>query len=354
MVKNRVLVLCVDRDDDLGVKANVKGPIIGRDAVLDAAEKLGLADPSDSDVNAIFRAVQLYDELRNKGEKVEVAVITGSEKLGIESDRRINEQLENVLKKFDADEVIFVSDGASDEQVLPLINRKVPAVYLDRVIVNQAAKLESTYFVIYNFVRHMINDARYSRMFLGMPAVALIFYAIFGSAAIRLIIGFLGIYLFLKGFQLEENVAHVINAIMDSARKMRISLFLYLTSVTFFIVGIVTGVSGVENANPVGILQSILTFLNASIYTFGISAMAWCVGAYIDKKIRKITALLGVEIMIIALTFLTDTLAELMLTNQLTLTNIGKAIVIVGLMLTLAVIVNSFGKKKRRGLNVLQ
>jgi len=63
MAKERTLVLCVDRDDDLGFKARIDGPIVGREACLHAATSLGLADPEDSDVNALFETVRLYDEL---------------------------------------------------------------------------------------------------------------------------------------------------------------------------------------------------------------------------------------------------------------------------------------------------
>ncbi len=40
-----ILVICIDKDDDIGVKAEVKSPVIGRAACLDAASRLGAADP---------------------------------------------------------------------------------------------------------------------------------------------------------------------------------------------------------------------------------------------------------------------------------------------------------------------
>ena len=53
----RTLILSVDRDDDVGYKAGVTTPAIGREACLEAAVKLGTADPEDSDTNAIFQAI---------------------------------------------------------------------------------------------------------------------------------------------------------------------------------------------------------------------------------------------------------------------------------------------------------
>ena len=90
---DRVLILSVDRDDDLGKKAGVKGPVVGRRDVLTAALKLGIADPEESDTNAILGALNHYDamraELDGKGE-VEIALLTGEERVGVRSDRVIH------------------------------------------------------------------------------------------------------------------------------------------------------------------------------------------------------------------------------------------------------------------------
>ena len=72
----RILVLCVDSDDDLGVKAGIKTPILGRDENINSALSLALKDPEEPDANAIFEAVRIYDRLRKgakENEKVEVA-----------------------------------------------------------------------------------------------------------------------------------------------------------------------------------------------------------------------------------------------------------------------------------------
>ena len=59
----RTLVLTVDRDNDLGVKAAIRGPVIGRKPTITAAIKLGIADPEESDTNAILGALHHYDRL---------------------------------------------------------------------------------------------------------------------------------------------------------------------------------------------------------------------------------------------------------------------------------------------------
>ena len=53
----RTLVLTVDRDNDLGIKTSIRGPVVGRRNVLTAALKLGIADPEESDTNAILNTI---------------------------------------------------------------------------------------------------------------------------------------------------------------------------------------------------------------------------------------------------------------------------------------------------------
>ena len=115
------LVVCVDRDDDLGRKAGVTGPVVGRSAVVEAAVRLGTADPGDADTNAMFAAVGLYDELARTGEEAEVAVLTGSPKVGVLSDQRVAEQFDSVLKRLPGALVHLVSDGAEAEFLFPIL-----------------------------------------------------------------------------------------------------------------------------------------------------------------------------------------------------------------------------------------
>src|SRR3989338_7057631 len=107
--KKNKLVLCIDRDNDLYEKAKISGPIIGREANLDAATKLALADPTETDANTIFRSIQIYDSMKEEG-TVQVVTLTGSASLGYTADKEISAQLERVLSDFPADSCIFVSD----------------------------------------------------------------------------------------------------------------------------------------------------------------------------------------------------------------------------------------------------
>ena len=94
--QKRILVLCVDRDGDLGAKAGVKTPVVGREANLNAAVSLALKDPEEPDANAMFEAVRIFDRLKDEAkpdEVFEIASLSGSELGGISADRKVVELL---------------------------------------------------------------------------------------------------------------------------------------------------------------------------------------------------------------------------------------------------------------------
>ncbi len=178
----RTLILCVDRDDDLGRKAGIRGPVIGRNENLEAATSLALADPEDSDANAIFAAVSLYDRLKKEGKDVEVATLTGHEDVGMRSDEIIAKQLKKVIEEVKPDNAIFVSDGSEDEYILPIITSKVPIIHMRKVIVRQSKNIESTYYIIMK----ALKDKKMTKRIL-IP-IALIFLAYALSAILVAII----------------------------------------------------------------------------------------------------------------------------------------------------------------------
>src|SRR6267378_2004078 len=115
----KILVLCVDRDDDIGVKTGIKGPLIGREENLGAATKLGLADPEDSDVNALLSAISSYDEIVKEGQE-----------------------------EVRPDRVFLVSDGAEDEAFAPVVGSRIRVDHVKRVYVRQTPTAESLYYTI--------------------------------------------------------------------------------------------------------------------------------------------------------------------------------------------------------------
>ena len=133
-----ILVLCIDRDNDLYEKAKIHGPIIGREENLKAATKLALADPEEPDANTIFYAIKMYDQLVKDKRDVEVITLTGHKKVGYRSDNEISKQLNRILTEIPAESCIFISDGASDEVILPIIRSRMKIDAVKLLVMKQA------------------------------------------------------------------------------------------------------------------------------------------------------------------------------------------------------------------------
>ena len=179
----RVLVACIDRDNDIGKNGGVETPVFGRDQCINAGTRLAIEDPEDADANAIFGAIKIYEELVTKGYETEVALIAGAYNRGIEADEKISSELIAVLSKFKAEGVVIVSDGEDDETVIPLIQAMVPVISIQRIIMRHSRSVEYSYAVFGKYVKMLIYDPRYSKFFLGVPGALLIasgFATIFG------------------------------------------------------------------------------------------------------------------------------------------------------------------------------
>jgi len=149
----KTLVLCVDRDDDLGTKAGINGPVIGREENLKATISLGLADPEESDTNTILSGLQLYDDLVKRGMEAEIATIAGDSHVGFQSDLILANQLENVLEVVRPDRAILVSDGVEDEAIYPVVSSRIKIDSVRRVFIKQSPSIEGTYYMVMKTLR---------------------------------------------------------------------------------------------------------------------------------------------------------------------------------------------------------
>lgn len=215
--EERLLVLCVDRDDDLGAKARIKTPVLGREENLNAAVSLALQDPEEPDANAIFEAVRVYDRLREKAgprEGHQIATISGSELVGVEADRKLVSELLDVLGAFPASGVILVTDGYTDEMVLPLVQSRVPVNSVRRIVMKHSKSIEETAAVFSRYLKLLLETPRYARIALGLPGVIIMVLSILlvfnlpqiAGAAFLIIVGS---FLFVKGFGLEKVILDI-------------------------------------------------------------------------------------------------------------------------------------------------
>jgi putative membrane protein len=255
----RILVLCVDRDDDLGMKAGINTPILGRKENVNAAASLALRDPEEADANAMFEAVRIYDNLKKsaKGkEEHEVATIAGSDLHGVEADRQLVAELTEVLNEFPATDVILVTDGYTDEMVLPLIESRVPVTSVRRIVIQHSKSIEETAALFTRYMKVLVENPRYSRILLGLPGILLIVLGVlaFIPDGLRYAIPALGViigaFLVLRGFRVDKIFHNFIKWIRDYSPPpftVQIASFSAIAGILLILVGGYLGGTAVAN-----------------------------------------------------------------------------------------------------------
>jgi putative membrane protein len=288
-----ILVICIDRDNDLGSKVNIQGPVIGRTDNVNAAIKLGLADPEDSDVNTIFEGVRIYDNLKSQGKDVEIASVSGSSDVGLKSDQNLSEQLDSVLDKVRATNAIIVSDGAEDEYVLPIIQSRIHINSVRRVVIKQSESLESTYYII----KKLFDDPKIANTFFIPIGLTLILYAIFSFAqhpegAIIVISAFIGIYLLFRGLGLNDVLESIVQSVKSSFYGGNISFITYVVAIALGIIGTAQGIItafSVDILNYGGVLSAAV-YINTSIWWYVaagiIASFGFILDAYLEEEKR--------------------------------------------------------------------
>ncbi|HJL64556.1 MAG TPA: DUF373 family protein [Candidatus Thalassarchaeaceae archaeon] len=240
----RTLVLSIDRDNDLGVKAGIRGPVIGRKATLTAALKLGIADPEESDTNAILGALHHHDRLVERAEgndEVEIAILTGDVRVGPRSDRAIASQLDEVIQEFQPDSAVLVTDGAEDEASMPIVTSRVRVEHVEKVIVRQSRGIESTYY----YIAKAIEDPRWRARLLVPVALFLMILGLGlilpnGGVLIGAMPLLIGIWVLAKGLGWEQQLDRLMNDMRDSATGGIWSSLLWGLSIVSVILSILT------------------------------------------------------------------------------------------------------------------
>jgi putative membrane protein len=283
----QTLVICIDRDNDLGEKAKLGTPIVGREANVQAAVALGIADPEDSDTNTIFGGIRILDELRAKGVDAEIVSFAGDKNVGVISDQKIAEQLEAFLRSNNVNRAIFVSDGAEDETLVPIVQSRMKIDSVKRIVVMQSKNLESTYYIL----KHAFSDPKISQTFFVPLGLAFLIYAIFLLArypegAVVGILAAVGLYMLYRGFGLDDLVALEKERLWEAFLKQRMVFISYTAAFLISIVATAYGAMVVWSLYSTsgvwfyGTLTLISLFINVSVW--------WYVGALLLAGLGKI------------------------------------------------------------------
>ena len=217
-------------------------------------------------------------EAGGEGDEVEIAILTGDEKVGVRSDRAIAAQLEEVVAEFQPDQAILVTDGAEDEAVLPIIQSQVRIDHVEKIIVKQSKGIEGTYYYI---VKALEDPKWRAKMLVPLGAIM----AIFGLGIMLpdslggVVIGSLplifGLFILSKGLGIEATVGRIAQEMRENADAAMFSSLLWTTTV-FSAIAVATGYENYIELEATS---------NSSVVWISVvqSALAWIVIAFLTS-----------------------------------------------------------------------
>ena len=311
-VATNLLVICVDRDNDVGKKAGISTPVVGRNACIEAAQRLALEDPEDADSNAIFSAIKTYEDLVSSGYKAQVITVAGVETRSVQGDEKIASEIKSVLSKFSADGAVIVSDGEDDEMVIPIIQNVIPVVSIQRVVMKVSRTIEHSYAVFGKFLKMVVYDPRYSKFFLGVPGILLLIGGIgvltgYTAEIFAVLVGILGGAFLIRAFDIDKAWSNWAKPTPEGF----IRLFTLITGLILIAGSIPAGITnvGAENLSAdVGIINIITNNVVIGQFVSGMIPFLWIgVGTifvgilfnnWLNRKLRHISDILRVIVLV--------------------------------------------------------
>jgi putative membrane protein len=309
---NKLLVICIDRDDDLGRKTGISTPVVGRNACIEAAQRLALEDPEDADSNSIFFAVKTYEDLVSKGYKAQVITVTGVENRGVQADEKVASEIKSVLKKFSADGAVIVSDGEDDEMLIPVIQNVIPVISVQRVVMQVSRTIEHSYAVFGKFLKLVMYNPKYSKFFLGVPGILLLIGGIgavtgYNVEIFAVLITILGGAFLIRAFDIDKAWTNWAKPTPEGFTRM----FTLITGLILIAASVPAGITTVSPENisgDVGIINLITDEVVIGQFVSGMIPFLWIglgtifVGIlfsnWLNRKLRYISDLLRIIVLV--------------------------------------------------------
>jgi putative membrane protein len=276
------LVVCLHRGEALGADP----PVVGRDAVESLVTTVGVDDPEDSRVNCLLEALRVAADVEDSV----VAAISGAGD-SVAADREVARQVELLIADHDTDSAVVVVDSAEDERLVPIIESRVTVDAVDRVVVRQARDIESTYYLLKQF----LADEQLRKTVLVPLGVALLAFPVLlafaesPTVAISAITATVGLFFLYKGLGIDTHIARLPGQIRDALYSGQVSLVTYVVAAGLALVGLFAGalsISGMDTSQ-LGEVIVVMRFASASVPWLTAAALTASTGRLIDELIRN-------------------------------------------------------------------
>jgi len=240
------LVLCIDRG-----QLAADGPVVGTDALEALVSEVGVEDPEDSRVNCLLETLRVARDLEEEGDEPIVAVVSGHGD-AVNADRAVARYTDDLVRRYSPDSAVVVVDSAEDERLVPIVESRVRVDAVDRVVVRQAHDIESTYYLLKQF---LADEELRATVLVPVGAALLAFPVLLLLAdsltlALSAIAAVIGTFLLYKGLGIDDWLAALPGLVRDAFYSGQVSLVTYVVGGGLALVGVFAGAIGVRAMPP--------------------------------------------------------------------------------------------------------
>jgi putative membrane protein len=277
------LVVSIDRSSGL----QVEPPVVGWEAVQSLVSELGVDDPEDSRVNCVLEALRVTRDLSDENEDAVVAVISASGE-SVSADRAVARQIDDLVAEHDPDSAVVIVDSAEDERLVPIVESRVQVDAVDRVVVRQARDIESTYYLLKQF----LADEQLRKTVLVPVGVALLafpallFVAASPQVALAAIAAVTGVFFLYKGLGIDAYLAALPGEVRDALYSGQVSLVTYVVAAGLAMIGVFVGAISISSMGDWPPLIVGMRFAFDAIPWWTAAALAASTGRLLDEIIR--------------------------------------------------------------------
>jgi putative membrane protein len=277
------LVVCLYRGPEL----DADEPVVGTGAVEGLVTTVGVEDPEDSRVNCLLEGLRLAREM---DDETVLAVLSGTGD-SVTYDRTIAGQVDDLVEMYDPDSAVVVVDSAEDERLVPIIESRVPVDAIDRVVVRQARDIESTYYLLKQFLAD--EELRKTVLIplgltlLAFPALLAVFDSI--TVAVGAIGAVVGLFILYKGLNIDGLLGALSANVKEALYAGQVSLVTYVVAAGLALVGIFVGLLNASSLDAEGAADLLLAmeFLHKAIPWLTVGALIASAGRLLDELIRE-------------------------------------------------------------------